>query len=867
MKAIDIKLQNCALDIGIEKDPVFCWKYADCDAGQRQKAFRLLLLQDGKMVYDSGKILTSEQNGWKVPVRLKTHREYETYIESENEEGQWHRSEKFSFVSGVEEKDKELMKWISNGTSEPFYAEKEILLNEIPRQAYISCAAAGQYEVTVNGKYPDDSVLNGSWTDFNKRIHYRTFEISNLLKLGNNKISMETGNGWYHAVKDGERHFYTMGKGYEPFGNVLAVAALITLCFSGERRMICGTDHSWKVRKSETLYTNIYGSEDYDARLEEKSQKTQTYELTEGDRPKGRLEASCYPPVKVKDIYVGKKIKTYEDGSVLYDVGQNMSGLFEIKIKGDRGSKIRIIPVEKLDAKGNPWKTVETWCRYTLKGGVLENWKPKFTYGAGRYVYIILEKGSRFPEIQEVNGYFVTSSAEDTGKFSCSDFRYMQIHNLVKKAVESNLNHVHTDCPTIERLGWQEPNHLMAPSIFYIKDVSCLWEKIGQDQRDSQYGEGEQDIDTGTFPHMYGAGLLPSIAPRYARFLNDGGEGSFWDIIPWGSSILLAAYEEYRFTGDKRLLMENYETAKKYVEYLYDKYLNYSKLYGKDGKTKFLCHGLGDWGIEQNRGESRENIETAYFYRDLKILALTANWIGKYEEEQRYSKIAESVLSAYNKELLKWNPHTGEWAYDSYDKTGLTPTQATQAIPLQFGMVPQEKKESVIRSFLLTCKEKRLRTGEIGLPYILRTLGECGGQDIVQEMLFQPYHPSYYRFVLQGETTLPEFWRDDSRSRNHDMMGAVLEWMYRYMAGISSEDGYRHISIKPKLPTGIEWVSCCYRSIVGKIKVFILKQGEHMEIRVKIPVNTTGNVWIDGEKIEIEGGTQYRFIRSIGYDL
>ena len=110
----------------------------------------------------------------------------------------------------------------------------------------------------------------------------------------------------------------------------------------------------------------------------------------------------------------------------------------------------------------------------------------------------------------------------------------------------------------------------------------------------------EKDVDLGTFKQEYKEGLLPSIAPSYARFITDGGEGSFWDIVPWGSSILLGGYEIYRFTGNRNILMDNYDTAQKYIEYLYQKYLDYPQTYGKEEHLHFLCHGLGDWGIEQN---------------------------------------------------------------------------------------------------------------------------------------------------------------------------------------------------------------------------------------------------------------------------
>ena len=366
-------------------------------------------------------------------------------------------------------------------------------------------------------------------------------------------------------------------------------------------------------------------------------------------------------------------------------------------------------------------------------------------------------------------------------------------------------------------------------------------------------------MDHGAFPHVYEEGLLPSIAPRYARFLYDCGEGSFWDIVPWGSSILLGAYEMFRFTGSRRLLMENYETAKKYVEYLYRKYLAYPEIYHKPGSIHFLCHGLGDWGIEQNRGESRENIETAYLIRDLQLLSLAAGWLGREEDRSRYALLADQARGEYNRLLLQWNPQTGEWAYASYEKNGLTPTQATQAIPLQFGIVPEDKRESVIRSFLLLCREGKLRCGEIGLPYILRTLAQAGEQDLICTMLFQPYHPSYYRFIEHGETTMPEFWRDDSRSRNHDMMGSILEWMYRYLAGISSEDGFRTIRIAPNLPAGVSHVRCGYDSIMGAVEVSVTQRADRGEISVKIPVNASGTLHVAGREFTLEGGKCLRF--------
>src|SRR5690625_25367 len=523
-----------------------------------------------------------------------------------------------------------------------------------------------------------------------------------------------------------------------------------------------------------------------------------------------------------------------------------MSGQFEIEVQGKKGQKIKMTPVEKLTSDKNIEKTTETWMNYILKGDPNgEVWRPKFSYTGARWVQI--EWATRDPVdqtkplIKDVKGYFITSSVDDIGKFSTSDHRYKEIHTLVKKASESNLNHVHSDCPTIEKLGWLEPNHLMAPSIMYMKNVDTLWNKISSDMRMAQYAEEEHDIDLANVPFEYGPGLVPSVAPRYGKFILDGGEGSFWDIIPWGSSILLAAEAQRAFFGNRHMIKHNYKSAKKYVNYMLNKYENYNVIYQKEGKEKFICHGLGDWGIAQNAGESRENIETAFLYKIVSVLSSWAKHLGISSDEKHYHIIAEEILENYNDALLV-RDENGEYYYRAFDSELDKKTQENQAIPIQFNMVPEIAKKSVENAFLKLCKEGVFRSGEIGLRFIFNTLSDLNRNDIVEEMIMQKNHPSYYRFIEKGETTLPEFWRDDARSRNHDMMGQIVEWFYSSVAGIRSSDGFKTIHIRPDSIGHLTQINCCYRSIMGEIEVHYDAMRTSDQLYVTIPPNATGVV-------------------------
>ena len=900
MKPINLKIQNFYEQIGVDCNPIFMWQFKEHHENSFQVAYKIIVSQNeihmpeetNKILFDSGKVLSSNQNNIEVNINLKSHTKYYYRV------GVWGKSDVLcwsdtaEFVTGIIRKEDWKAQWISKGTTKPFYGIKEILIDEVVSEAYISISGLGQFKLLINGRKIGNHELDPGWTDYNKQIQYVTFDITDYLKQGKNQFLVEVANGWYIGDTSEERHFYTFDKGYKAFGNQLCFLAKIHFKFSNGREEVIATDEGWKTLQSETTLSNVYGSEDFDGSSFkgfyssfETEEAISAKVLDVDERPKGRLIAQAHAPITVKKIYNTVKITEPEEGKYIFDLGQNMSGLFEVSVKGDKGSNIKIIPVEKLTADGKIDKTIDTWSTYTLKGtGKIEVWKPSFSYAGGRYVQVEgatrREDDRGKPYIADVKGHFITSSSEDVGTFSCSDKRYEDVFRIILKAIESNLNHVHSDCPTIEKLGWLEASNLMAPSVMYNKNVDTLWNKIAHDMRDSQYGDNEQDVDESEKAHEYGPGMIPSVAPRYAKFLKDWGSGSFWDIVPWGSTIILGALQQYRFYGNKKVLEDNYGAAKKFVSYLKDKYDHYNEIHHKQGEERFICHGLGDWGMYGGYKESRENTDTAFFYADIVTLVKFAEILGNKEDKEYYQKIADDVLENYNKALLIKNPKTGNWCYKAYDvPSQLTIMQANQAIPLYYNMVPKDKMESVKESFIESVKSHQFISGEVGLRYIFLTLAKYGRNDIVHDMIMQPEHPSYIRFVERGETTLPEFWSDTARSRNHDMMGHIMEWFYSEVGGISSEDGYQNIRIAPHLPGGLTWVNCGYKAITGQISVNTELSKDKLVIKVSIPVNTRGKVYIsnvftnfktfwNGEEIsigdgyEIYGGTHTFEIRN-----
>lgn len=740
-----------------------------------------------------------------------------------------------------------LGRWITNGTAKPFWARKVFEIEKAVKCATAKVCGLGQFHFWMNHEKVEDHELDPGWTDYRKLIQYVTFDVTEQLHSGENVLEVEVGNGWFHKMDEHYSfHFPEFmppnPNPYRPFGEELVLALELRIVYEDGSESVLHADDSFQVRRHPVVMSNVYGSETIDGRLfeAEESEWEQAVLVPKEKEPTGKLTKQCQPPVKVIRSYAGECLGNV-NGREIYDFGQNMSGILEFEAFGKRGDEVRIYPAEKLAENGDVdqmakgWVNLDSCITYTI--GEDDRWEKcrmKFTYFAGRYVAVERVYGQETRQagseirIRNVTAHAISSAWKTDGTFSCDDKRYEQIYSLVEKAVEANMVSVHTDCPTIERFAWQEPNHLMAPSIFYMKDGRKLWEKFLLDMRTAQHTADDYFLDMEGNPYYPGEGLMPSQCPCYfPNVLPVPGLGDFYDIIPWGSTCILGTYWHYLFYGDKQIVEENYEAGKRYLEHLKTKV-------NADG---FLNHGLGDWGNPKNE-LVRENIETAFLYADAKTLAYFAEVLGYAEEKRQLERYADQVKENYNEKLLVWNEELNGWCYRAWDHPDeLFLTQAAEALPLYWGMVSEEKEVDVVRAFRYTLEQKNaLISGEIGLPYVIQTARKYGMSDLICRYILRDEHPSYYAFVLDGETTLGEYWEKNPRSHCHDMMGHIVEWYYNGIAGIRPlKPGFEKICICPYLPESMHEFACSYESVRGTIRVQVKDCGEEVELTVQVP--------------------------------
>jgi hypothetical protein len=716
-------------------------------------------------------------------------------------------------------------------------------------RATVYVSGLGQYELRINGEKVSDDVLTPGWTDYRKTVLDNVYDVTSLVKAGENAIGIMLGNGMYNVPRTPGRYLKFVGS----FGQPKLILQMHVRYADGTEVVIV-SDSSWKTTSGPITFSSEYGGEDYDARMEQAGWDEPGFEdgtwaaAVEVNGPGGQLSTELIPPIRVMHTYPVIKQTEPVPGILVFDLGQNFSGWPQIKVSGHSGDKVKLIPGELLDASdlvtqrssGGP-----SYFVYTLKGSGEETWHPRFSYYGFRYVQVegvasLKPSGDASrPTLIALEGQFVHSSATVTGDFSSSDELLDRIHGLIDAAMRSNMQSVLTDCPHREKLGWLEETQLLGSALMYNFDLSQLYRKIAGDIGDTQLPDG----------------LVPDTAPEYVVF-----PAGFRDSPEWGSAAILDPWLEYRFYGDRHVLAEHYEVMRKYADYLTTR-----------ANDHIISYGLGDWydvgpgPLGESQLTSRGVTATAIYYVDLTVLQKISLLLGKQDDARKYGTLAREVRAAFNAKMF--NAQTAE-----YD----TGSQTANAMPLAVGLVPDDRREAVLNDLVQDIRNhnNHVTAGDVGFHFVVRALEEGGRSDVLYDMLSRTDSPSYGYQLAHGATTLTEAWdANPAHSQDHFMLGDAEEWFYSGLAGIDF-DLWRprgeQIEIHPSLVGNVASAQASFDSVLGRITSrWECKDGEctldvtipaGAEAQVRIPSPQMNNVTESGEPLDHASGV--RFIRS-----
>ncbi|PVH99981.1 glycoside hydrolase family 78 protein [Periconia macrospinosa] len=822
--------------LGIDADKIrVYWVLSSDDADAQQTSYRVEISCSqsfSECLWDSGKVdgnqqrnvLCSPKDGflsatfhyWRVTMP-HTSLIFRTWFE--NEPNRW---------KGV---------WIGDNGDKPLYIRKSIHLAEKLARAIVFASGLGHFNFVCNGdpRTANRHVLDPGWTNYHRTVQFVAYDVSEILRQGENILGAHVGNGFYAGDQGDDRFFWPCYEDntYVRYGNELCFFAEVHLFYEDGRRETLTTGPDWKLRKSATTLANIYSSETKDLGAYPTGwdapgfqEDYQWKDATPVTGPRGKLRYQSQPPVVLHETFepVSSEI---EPGTVSFDFGQNMTTMIKVQVKGSKGSSVIVRFSETIGDDGKVlmpdplFKQFETgvFCKFTLAGTGVETWEPDFCFTSARYIQVegvSLGEGRNLPVIQSVTSRHVSSAAPKLGNLKTDKEDVNSLIKMCYWSFVSNLFSYHTDCPQIEKFGWLEVTHLLAPATQYIRDMESLYSKILDDIVDAQEPDG----------------LCPTMAPEI-RYMC----GPLHDTITWGGAVALLPEIIRFYYGSTHTFEKLLGPCVRYMEYIQT----------KEREGGLIEHGLGDWGRDIAFGNNQANIETAIYYRCLRNIQTMAREVGKPDVEARFRAWADRIYAVYNGRLLVTDKKLHPYAfYTSRDQPGTYDrNMVAQAFALQFDLVPKEHIADVQQAFLADCADadNRIQAGEIGLKYLWNTLADVDRPDIVLEMARQEEHPSYMRFLRRGETTLNEFWQDECRSKCHDMLGTIYEWFYSAVLGLKPEtEAYRTWTVKPPLNSEFQCVEGTVECPYGKIAIEYRREGdgEGASMKVTVPTSTTG---------------------------
>jgi alpha-L-rhamnosidase len=715
-----------------------------------------------------------------------------------------------------------------------FEAKKNVV------SARIYASAMGLYELELNGQRVGDQYFTPGWTAYDFRYQYQTYDVTPFIKPGQNCLAAVLADGWF-------RGYLMWGHKRNLYGTKLALLAQLVITYKDGKQQVVGTDEDWKAATGPILMSDIYNGETYDARLERTGWSEAAYEdknwsgVTLLDPPKANLVASAGPPVKAtEEIKPVKIIKTPEGDTVL-DMGQNMVGWLRVRVSAPAGTTITLRHAEVLDKQGNLYtgnlRSAKQTDRYITNGRGLEIFEPHFTFHGFRYVAVDGWPGD--VPLDAFTGIVVHSAVEPSGTFETSNAMLNKLQHNIVWSQKGNFVDVPTDCPQRdERLGWTGDAQAFASTACFNYNCATFYTKWLKDLALDQQ-------DDGAVPDV-----IPNVMSHTTRH-GDSGTAGWADVatvVPW------ALYLSY---SDRRVLEEQYPSMKAWVEYM-----------RRQAGEQLIWAGAkyGDWlAFATTRSDypgattDKDLIATAYFAHSTELLRAAAQVLGKKEDADSYSALADQIRSAFQKEFVTPN---GRLASN---------TQTAYSLALAFDLLPESQgKEAAARLAADVRHFGHITTGFLGTPLISQMLSDYGYYDEAYMLLNRTDYPSWLYPITKDATTIWERWDgikpDGSfedpgmNSFNHYAYGAIGNWMYRVIGGIEidpEQPGYKHILIQPHPGGGLTWARASLDTMYGKVaSSWELKEGK-MTLRIEVPPNATATLRLPYGKLEevTESGT------------
>ncbi|WP_448248786.1 family 78 glycoside hydrolase catalytic domain [Thalassotalea agariperforans] len=842
-----------------EQKPRFSWQLSANSNAQFQRAFQIQVASsitniDDADLWDSqkqlssttswvkyqGKTLTSRQqvywrvrvwdekdnvSSWSEPALIEL-----GLLSNKDWQGQWIRHPETEEYTEFTVKGEV----VKNKLYRPQYLRTDFTTNfagdknskQAIKQARLYITSKGVFNAYINGKKVSEDVMTPGWTPYLQRIETLTYDVTEMLNIGENALAATVAEGWYTG-----RILKPIARDVKPS----ALLAQLEIQYTDGSTQTITTDKNWQVSLNGPIRAaGNYDGETYNANYEMpgwnnvgfKANNWQTV-ISEAIEPQVALAPKRHQASAVKLTLPAASfvdVANPKPGFVVFDMGQNMLGVPELNIPVIAGQKVTIRFAEALEKNTfytKNLRSAKATDYYIPASTGMINYVPTFTFHGYRFVEISGFDQNQTPALSWVKGRVLHSDFDVHANFTSSHSKLNKLAENVVWGLRGNFLDIPTDCPQRdERLGWTGDAQVFAAPSMYMADVYGFWSAWLQTVR-------EEQADNGRIPNF-----IPTKESKHGKGVSSG----------WGDAAVIIPWELYLLTGDSQILAENYAMIQGWLNFHQSKANNYVS----------TLKGFGDWlqpytkGVNgrPTRGDTPvQLISTAYYARSLDYAAKAAKVLGREQDAALYSETLVKVKQAFRNEF-----------YDAQTKVKSSPTQTSYLLPLAFDLFAGDDVINAQQYLIAEIEnaDHHLRTGFLGTPLLAPVLQKMGHSDLMFDLLFKETYPSWFYSINNGATTTWERWnsyslqdgfsKESMNSLNHYAYGAVAKWFYEGILGINSAGvGFKEITIAPQFSHYLNQASGSYQTPQGEVKVaWVIKQGK-LDMQVTIPKNSQAN--------------------------
>ncbi|GAA2898294.1 rhamnosidase [Actinoplanes cyaneus] len=711
------------------------------------------------------------------------------------------------------------------------YLRKGFTAGGTVARARLFTTALGLHDTYLNGVRVGTERLAPGWTDYDKRLQYRGYDVTSAIRPGGNTLAAQIGNGWY----SGNIGF----AGSRRYGTQPWYAAQLIIEYTDGTSATVQTDGTWRTAPSGILGDDLYAGESQDARRAIGGWNTAGFDdsgwaavtVRSGTRP--NLVPQLDPGVTVRQELRPVAITQPKAGVFIADLGQNFTGWDRLRVSGPAGTTVTLRHGEILNADGTLYtanlRAAQATDRLTLAGTGTETFEPRFTVHGYRYVEITGFPGT--PAADSLTGLAAWTNGASTGTFTSSDPTLNRVQEAIVWGARSNMLSIPTDCPQRdERLGWTGDIAAFGATSTFNFDTYGLLNKFVTDLVDAQRADG----------------AFTDVAPDVL-----GGAGK----AGWGDAGVIVPYTIWQRFGDLGPADRSFTAMARWVDYL-------RSTAGADLIRNQETYG--DW-LNVDDGTANDLTSTAFFGWSARLVSRMAAATGRDGEAASYGALADRIAAAFTNRFV------------AADGTVSGNSQTGYVLALAFGLVPENRAQAVADRLAAKVASRggHLSVGFMGVENLLPVLADHGHADTAYQILQQPGYPGWGYMISRGATTIWERWdgiRPDGslqdagmNSFNHYGLGSVGDWLYRQVGGVApAAPGYSRVLLAPQPGGTLTSASSDLLTAYGRVRSSWSRSGSTITLQVVVAPGTSATVRVPGATVTSApaeavpvGGTSY----------